>query len=72
MVSNTTAPDTVQCPCDNCRALYRAADSRRAEAVALKTRARLLEESIVADEPREVVAFHALLLLQMMRARGMA
>lgn len=47
-------------------------DARKAEAVALKTRARLLEESILADEPREVVAFRALLLLQMMRARGMA
>lgn len=51
--------------CPNC-------DSRRVEAVALRTRARLLEESVTAGEPREVVAFHALLLLQMMRARGMA
>lgn len=32
--------------CPNC-------DARKAEAVALKTRARLLEESILADEPRE-------------------
>lgn len=51
--------------CDNCRA-------RRAESVALRTRARLLEESCVAEEPREVVAFHAMLLVGMMKARGMA
>lgn len=50
--------------CANC------ADNR-AESVALRTRARLLEESCVAEEPREVVAFHALLLVGMMRARGM-
>ena len=50
--------------CDNCR-------SRRAEAVALRTRARLLEESCVAEEPREVVSTHALLLVGMLRARGM-
>jgi hypothetical protein len=37
----------------------------------LAARARLLEESIVADEPREVVAFHALLLLKMGKARGL-
>ena len=42
------------------------------EAVALRTRARLLEEACVADEPREMVAFHALLLVGMLRARGMA
>ena len=51
--------------CDNC-------SGRRAEAVALRTRARLLEEACVADEPREMVAFHALLLVGMLRARGMA
>lgn len=50
--------------CPNC-------DARKAEAVVLKTRARLLEESIVADEPREVVAFHGLLLLKMGKARGL-
>ena len=51
--------------CANCA-------GRRAEAVALRTRAQLLEESCIAEEPREVVAFHALLLVGMMRARGMA
>ena len=57
--------DYPACQCDNCRA-------RRAESVALRTRARLLEESCVAEEPREVVAFHAMLLVGMMKARGMA
>lgn len=49
--------------CPNC-------DSRRVEAVALRTRARLLEESITAGEPVEVVSFHALMLLRMLKARG--
>lgn len=51
--------------CEHC-------SSRRRESIALVARARLLEESCVAEEPREVVSFHALLLVGMMRARGLA
>ena len=51
--------------CEHC-------SSRRQEAVALNARARLLRESIRRSDPRIVVEWHAIELLGMLAARGMA
>jgi len=51
--------------CENC-------ESRRQEAIALAARARLLRQAVHDREPWGVVAHHAVELVEMMRARGMA
>ena len=51
--------------CEHC-------SSRREEAVALRARATLLRAAIRDSAPRIVVEWHAIELLGMMAARGMA
>ena len=49
-----------------------ACDSRRQEAVELRVRASLLRDAIRRSDPRIVVEWHAVELLGMLAARGMA
>ena len=49
-----------------------ACDPRRQEAVALRARAGLLRKAIADSDPRVVVEWHAIELLAMLAARGMA
>ena len=51
--------------CEHC-------SSRRREAIALAARARLLRQAVNDREPWGVVAHHAVELVEMMAARGMA
>ncbi len=46
--------------------------SRRQESITLRARANLLREAVNDREPWGVVAHHAVELVEMMRARGMA
>lgn len=65
--SLTTDPasEWPQCPCVNCR-------TRVAEALDIKARANILRQSVADREPWGVIAWNAVELVEMLRARGMA
>lgn len=58
-------PEFVQCDCVNCR-------TRVADALDIKARANLLRQAVNDREPWGVLAWNAVELVEMLRARGMA